>query len=74
MTGSLAMFETDSLTFSSTRTRYPESWNSGSVVTLLAMLDSLNSTISGLEAKVNKPVAEVQCERWLTESKSGKCA
>ena len=49
MAGSLAMLETDSLMFSSTRAWYPGLLNSGSVVTLLARLNSLNSTISGLK-------------------------
>ena len=62
-TGSLAMLETESLTFSSTRARYPGSSNSGSSVTLLARLDSLNWTISGLGASVSKPVAEEQHRR-----------
>ena len=56
MTGSLAMLQTDSLTFSSTRARYPGSSNSGSSVTLLAALNSLNLAISGLKASMNKPV------------------
>lgn len=66
MTGSLAMFETDSLTFSSTRARYPGSSNSGSVVTL----DSLSLTISGLGVGVNKPVAGVRYSRGSLPSRS----
>ena len=60
MTGSLATFETDSLTLSSTRARYPGSSNSGSVVTLLARLASLNLTISELETSLSKPITNVQ--------------
>ena len=62
MTGSLAMFETDSLTFSSTRARYPGSSNSGSAVTLLARLASLNLTISELGTSMSKPTTDVQQE------------
>lgn len=70
MTGSLATLETDSLMFSSTRARYPGSSNSGSAVTLLAALDSLNLTISGLEANVSKPVTEARGEKGSLPSRS----
>lgn len=63
ITGSLAMFETDSLAFSSTRARYPGSSNSGSAVTLLARLASLSLTISELDTSLNKPITNVQ-QRW----------
>jgi hypothetical protein len=60
MTGSLAMFETDSLTFSSTRARYPGASNSGSVVRLFARLASLSLTISELETNVSEPITDGQ--------------
>ena len=52
------MLQTDSLTFSSIRTRYPGFSNSGSSVTLLAILNSLNLTISGLKISVSKLVTK----------------
>lgn len=63
MTGSLAMFEIDSLTFSSTRARYPGFSNSGSAVTLLARLASLSLVISELDTSVSKPTTYMQQER-----------